>query len=1012
MNDQQARELIKKTFEQQFDKTRFINFTRELLNTIDMSKAFHAHGDVKESFRSVIRTYERIGTYTLPAGEKIDILIVYLQKAHSIHHARVTQRNFAGKYLADRGEKDAGLFAFVSPDPADWRFSLVKMDYRFKEQDGKTKVKEEFTPSRWSFLVGANEKSHTAQSKFVPILKDDENNPTMAQLEEAFNIEKVTKEFFLEYRRLFIWTKEELDKAVESNPKTQADFVTKDLDTVNLAKKMLGQIVFLYFLQKKGWFGVPKNVVWGEGSKNFLRELFEKKHRDYKNFFNDILEPLFYDALRRNRSEDDQYYPYFNCKIPFLNGGLFDPMKDYDWVHTDILIPNELFSNQIKTKEGDTGNGILDIFDRYNFTVKEDEPLEKEVAIDPELLGKAYEKFNAIRPDNFDEFIKAVKGSKKGEESKFNKQYGVYYTPREIVHYMCQQSLINYLDSEVSGVPVSGVAEAAGRPADYPTKDELAFLIQHGESLREHEAQSAEKETKTYAPIISESIRRNATRIDEKLAAIKICDPAVGSGAFPVGMMSEIVRAREILKIWTKTDKTAYDFKRECIENSLYGVDIDEGAVEIAKLRLWLSLIVDEDEIGNIKPLPNLDYKVVCGNSLLGLPDGIILEEKIQTALEIKKKEFFDITDPTLKQKNRQEINDLFSKLIEKAKQYDPSLSAINFDFHTHFSEVFHSKGGFDIIIANPPYVGNKGHKDEFQKIQQGTLGHYYERRMDLLYFFFHLALDIAKEGASISFITTNYYPTATGARKLRKDFKERATIRNLINFNELKIFESALGQHNLITILEKKRNEHALAQNCLTQRQGFATPLILQNIFNKQDKETNYFEIMQKDLYDGDEHYIRITESAGTSREPVQRILDKLKDKSEYLGMITHISTGIQTSADKVTKKHVEKFNIKANVGDGIYILRPDELKQKGISTKSEHVKPWFKNSDIQKYSTNISIEKYVLYFKDKKIKQPIENEILNHFKGYKELLLARLTVCKNNQFQWNIVSKWIDKH
>ena len=212
-------------------------------------------------------------------------------------------------------------------------------------------------------------------------------------------------------------------------------------------------IIFLYFLQKKGWFGVPRDAKWGEGSKQFLRELLDKKHGDYKNFFNDILEPLFYDALRNDRSHDDHYYPYFTCKIPFLNGGLFDPIGiagGYDWVKTDITLPNELFSNVSKTKQGDTGDGIFDIFDRYNFTVIEDEPLEKEVAIDPELLGKAYEKFNAIRPDNFDEYLKVLNSGKKGEESKFNKQYGVFYTPREIVHYMCRESLINYLASEFS----------------------------------------------------------------------------------------------------------------------------------------------------------------------------------------------------------------------------------------------------------------------------------------------------------------------------------------------------------------------------------------------------------------------------------------------------------------------------------------------------------------------------------------------------------------------------------
>ena len=137
-----------------------------------------------------------------------------------------------------------------------------------------------------------------------------------------------------------------LDKAVTASPKTKADFESKGIDTVNLAKKLLGQIIFLYYLQKKGWFGVPRDGEWGEGSKNFLRELFEKKHGDYKNFFNDILEPLFYDALRNDRSYDDHYYSRFDCKIPFLNGGLFDPMNNYDWVKTDILLPNELFSQQ------------------------------------------------------------------------------------------------------------------------------------------------------------------------------------------------------------------------------------------------------------------------------------------------------------------------------------------------------------------------------------------------------------------------------------------------------------------------------------------------------------------------------------------------------------------------------------------------------------------------------------------------------------------------------------------
>ena len=149
MDKEQAKTLIKDTFEASFDKEKFTKFIKNLLNRIDESKAFHAHGDVKEMFRNVIKTYERIGTYNSPEGKKIDIIITYLQKGYSLDHARVTQRNFAGRYLTDRGEKDAGLFAFVSPEESDWRFSLVKMDYKFEQSEsGKIKVKEEFTPAR------------------------------------------------------------------------------------------------------------------------------------------------------------------------------------------------------------------------------------------------------------------------------------------------------------------------------------------------------------------------------------------------------------------------------------------------------------------------------------------------------------------------------------------------------------------------------------------------------------------------------------------------------------------------------------------------------------------------------------------------------------------------------------------------------------------------------------------------------------------------------------------------
>ncbi|MFN3740116.1 MAG: class I SAM-dependent DNA methyltransferase, partial [Thermodesulfovibrionales bacterium] len=483
-----AKDLIRVTFEDSFDEKRFENFIANLLKDYDRSKTFEYKGNyIPDAFKPYITSFKRIGQYTYDDKE-IDLLIVYLGKGTSLERARTMQRNFIAWYLkGSRGGKlkDAALVAFVSPDSEDWRFSLVKMDYRFEETPtGKTKVKEEFTPARrWSFLVGKNEKSHTAQSRFLPILENDEWKPTLEDLEEAFNVEVVTKEFFQKYRDLFIRTKLELDKIVTqasglrsvthasgmSEEVIQAsglreEFNNKNINTVDFAKKLLGQIVFLYFLQKKGWFGVERGKPWGTGPKDFIRRLFNKEFGDYQNFYNDILEPLFYEALRTDRSADDHYYSRFNCKIPFLNGGLFDPINNFDWVNVDINLRNELFSNSNRTKEGDIGDGILDVFDRYNFTVNEEEPLEKEVALDPELLGKIYEKLNAIRADNFDEYVEVLKSGKKGEETKFNKEYGVYYTPREIVHYMCQESLINYLESN-TGIPACNSESNTGIPA-------------------------------------------------------------------------------------------------------------------------------------------------------------------------------------------------------------------------------------------------------------------------------------------------------------------------------------------------------------------------------------------------------------------------------------------------------------------------------------------------------------------------------------------------------------------
>ena len=319
-----------------------------------------------------------------------------------------------------------------------------------------------------------------------------------------------------------------------------------------------------------------------------------------------------------------------------------------------------------------------------------------------------------------------------------------------------------------------------------------------------------------------ESIKIYAKDIDILLSDITVCDPAIGSGAFPIGMLDEIIRLRKLLAVFHNSNMDFYDIKRQCIEKTLYGVDIDAGAIETCKLRFWLSLIVDEDDFSNIRPLPNLDYKIVCGNSLIGINvdlfnnDDLILLSKYE-------KEFFNETNPINKLGLKKLINDLINRITDGKSV---------FDFKIYFQEVFLNKGGFDVVIGNPPYIGEKGHKEIFEKVKNGNLCDFYVGKMDYFYFFFHLALNIVRDNGIIAFITTNYYITALGGKKLREDLYNRATIKKLINFNELKIFESATGQHNMITILQKGKNKNELANTCITHRKGHATSEILQKYY------------------------------------------------------------------------------------------------------------------------------------------------------------------------------------
>ena len=1079
MNDKNAERLLDDTFGQSYDEVQFLNFINELFNGFDANQKQHL---IPNAYRDYIDTeyYKQFGTYIDGSGNAVDVLAIKLKRTTSRDRARTMQRNFVAKHLSEKGNSHAALVAFYDDNPDDWRFSFVKLDYRLERDEiGKVKPVEDLTPAkRYSYLVGINEPNHTCRGQFLELIKNDKINPSIEELESAFSIEKVTKEFFDRYKELYLKLKEALEIVVDNDSRIKDDFVDKEISTVDFAKKLLGQIVFLYFLQKKGWLGVERDGItgkfneWGSGHKKFLTELVHGRIVDYENrngnpvnFFNDILEPLFYQALATER--DDDYYEIYDykCKIPFLNGGLFEPINNYNWKETDILLDNSIFTT------------IIDTFDDFNFTVKEDEPLEKEVAVDPEMLGKVFENLLDV---------------------KDRKSKGAFYTPREIVHYMCQQSLINYLEvnTKSKDIPRDDIEKFIRFGDDSSSVDQnhlikIEELQQRIISGKEDAAKLEEQLYYNFDELtLPKSIKWNKSNrelIDQLLAEIKVVDPAVGSGAFPVGMMNEIVKARSTIALFLysakSSDRTTYKLKRETIQNCLYGVDIDSSAVDITKLRFWLSLIVDEDDRDNIEPLPNLDYKIMCGNSLLEEFEGVkLFDEKmlgdpvIDHSFEIEQinskidelngklnriytgktddgdpkqikkqisklenekkkillapkektqqlnlsdaenfkikqsvrklrafvgsqKQFFDTQSKNRKNKLRSEMDNLEWELIEetlkenkdsiqKLQQYKKAKSKPFFLWKLHFAEVFQRDNpGFDVVIVNPPYVGEKGNKEIFRAISKSEFGRrFYNAKMDIFYFFFHKAIDMGRINSSVNFITTNYFITATGAKKLRSDFKNRTTIQKLINFNELKIFDSAKGQHNMITLLQKGHLERE-AETSITKLGGLADSTKLNKIMSWLDDDTECYLIKQEYLYDGADNYIRISGTNSKSGAHIDKILNKVKNTGLRLENICNINSGCDITLSKIRKKHLENFSGDFTLGDGAFVLNPKELKELDLPVKHDVImKNFIKNSNIYPFNIDFSNDKLIyLRWEDEINDYP---NIKKHLSKFKEIL------------------------
>lgn len=880
--------ILQETFENSFDIDKFRTFTREFFNGPEMFPYKKRVGIWKE-YADHIASYVEIAKYTDREGNNLIVLAVEIKKEKSVERARSLQRNFISKLL-EMNNYEAAIVAFYSPNEDNWRLSFVRLDYTFNEKG----LALDLTPAkRYSYLVGKGEPNHTAQLQLLPIFEDDKHNPTLDEIETAFSVEKVTKDFFEQYKEKYIQLKEYLEQDQAFVKEAEKLGLQVHQFSEQFAKKLMGQLAFLYFLQKKGWLGVrimpedrtlteaefieiyqrqdePHRAVlekvfiktsdgrrklssremfnisdqeaellsdcfigtkydmpWGSGNKQFIRTIFNFcMENTNKNFFVHFLQPLFYEALNKKRK--NHYFKQFNCKIPFLNGGLFEPLEGYHWKEVEFNIPNEIFSNvKQKNREAD---GILDIFDRYNFTINEDEPLEKEVAVDPEMLGKIFENLLDV---------------------KDRKSKGAFYTPREIVHYMCQESLINYLVNEV-GVPYEDMKE----------------FILYGELIRDADSRSGVGYTKELT--IKQTVFDNIEKIDNALKNVKIADPAVGSGAFPLGMLSEIVRARNnITEYIIRKDKegafgrkygeefirkirSPYKLKWDTIKNSIFAVDIDPSAVDIAKLRLWLSVVVDQEinaETPEPHPLPNLDCNIMVGNSLIDEYEGIkLFDEKILVKKKNKVKEnsenyntivqlsllidntdemlnemfqlqdrYFDEEDEQRKKVIKNKIDRIRDDLIEYKLQLDGNEEGLKkykelqknkqrpyFLWHLEFAKVFQEKKGFDIVIGNPPYVDSenmvKNNEEERKLIGKKfktTKGNW-----DLYIPFWELSKDLLNSKGTAALITPNKWLSIKYGEALREYVKEN--IYNISDFSNIKVFDSASVSPVVVFISKK----------------------------------------------------------------------------------------------------------------------------------------------------------------------------------------------------------------
>lgn len=734
---------------------------------------------------------------------------------------KVLKENFIHPYMGNgpvQGSFTQGLFFFFD-EPGNFRLSLVTCDI----VSGKMELNNY---RRQSFFIEAGKRNNTFRTRLC------EKSPfsSFDDFKAAFDVEKLSDDFFREYKVFYEdivqyitgkrIVKKDSSKKYTNEPMCEPcreifDQFIKVYGTGdnaekavrNYVKKMMGRLVFIQFLQKKGWLGIPANQSdWRGGDTDFLQNIFtEVSPEDRENFVDNILEVIFFEAF--NTKENERHINNATLKkyrYPFLNCGLFDRDEDDRFKCT---LPPAVFSNakfsftprqapdfknwskKRKPYFNSEACGLFDFFDRFNFTIDENDPTDAEVSVDPEMLSKIFE--NLLED---------------------NKDKGAFYTPKEIVNYMVNESLIAYLETETS--KVIEPAEMAKIRNFVLTQDATPF-------------NDSEKAT-----------------LEEKLAEVKICDPAIGSGAFPMGLLNLLCKCRQSLQPAERQHdkKMIAALKRDIIQQNIYGVDIEKGAVDIARLRFWLSLIVDED---TPEVLPNLEFKIMQGNSLLESYEGIDLSglagergtrergtSKVQISMVFDEKQameqiqkdlnkFYKTDSHAEKESLTLSINNNVREYIkyiapQKSKEIDamPVPNDKFFLWHTYFRDVFSRKGkeGFDIVIGNPPYIPLQDNDGLLADIYEKQDYQVFERGGDIYSLFYEQGVRLLRGKGNLCYITSCQWIRAGYGEKLRGYLATKTNPKILIDFTGVKVFDDATVDPSILLVNNSKNKGSTLA--------------------------------------------------------------------------------------------------------------------------------------------------------------------------------------------------------